>query len=63
MQVVELYINNVRVDLFKDESITLTDSIQNIKDISKVLVLLHNNLHCQHPQLTIKFLSTSTTTI
>ncbi len=36
MQVVELYINNVRVDLFKDESITLTDSIQNIKDISKV---------------------------
>ena len=32
----ELYINNIRVDLFKDEAITLTDSQQNIKDISVV---------------------------
>ena len=32
----ELYINNVRVDLFKDEAITLTDSQQNIKDIGKI---------------------------
>tara|TARA_R100001377_G_scaffold4680_1_gene2660 strand:+ start:4377 stop:6548 length:2172 start_codon:yes stop_codon:yes gene_type:complete len=36
MNTVELYIEGVRVDLFKDESITLTDSIQNINDISKV---------------------------
>jgi hypothetical protein len=32
----ELYIENVRVDLFKDEAITLTDSQQNIGDISLV---------------------------
>ena len=32
----ELYINNIRVDLFKDEAITLTDSQQNIKNISVV---------------------------
>ena len=36
MQVLELYINNTRVDLFEDESVTITDTIQNIKDISKV---------------------------
>lgn len=32
----ELYISNTRVDLFKDEAITLTDSQQNIRDISLV---------------------------
>ena len=26
MQVVELYIDNTRVDLFKDEAITITDT-------------------------------------
>ena len=36
MQVVELYINNNRVDLFKDESLTITDTIINAKDVSKV---------------------------
>tara|TARA_R110001592_G_scaffold258294_1_gene522104 strand:- start:961 stop:3030 length:2070 start_codon:yes stop_codon:yes gene_type:complete len=36
MQVVELYISNTRVDLFKDESLTITDTIINAKDISKV---------------------------
>ena len=36
MQVVELYISNTRVDLFKDESLTITDTIINAKDISQV---------------------------
>ena len=36
MQVVELYINNTRVDLFKDESVTITDTIVNAKDVAKV---------------------------
>ena len=36
MQTVQLYINNQRVDLFNDETISLNSSIQNIKDISKV---------------------------
>ena len=36
MQVVELYISNTRVDLFKDESVTITDTITNAKDVAKV---------------------------
>lgn len=33
---IQLYINNQRVDTFKDESVSLTDSIQNVRDIDKV---------------------------
>ena len=36
MQTVELYISNTRVDLFKDESLTITDSIINAKDVASV---------------------------
>ena len=36
MQVIQLYILDQRVELFKDESVTITDSIQNVKDIDKV---------------------------
>ena len=36
MQVIELYISNQRVDLFKDESVSITDTIINAKDVSKV---------------------------
>lgn len=36
MQFIQLYIEGTRVDLFDDESVTLTNSIQQIKDISKV---------------------------
>ena len=36
MQIVELYISNQRVDLFKDESVSITDTIINAKDVSKV---------------------------
>ena len=36
MQKIELYIEGQRVELFKDESITITESIQNVKDIEKV---------------------------
>ena len=32
----QLYINNQRVDLFSDETVSLTETIQNIKDVSKV---------------------------
>ena len=32
----ELYIDNTRVDLFKDEAITITDTQQNIRDIALV---------------------------
>ena len=36
MRTVQLYINNQRVDLFDDEQIQVTSSVQNISDISKV---------------------------
>lgn len=36
MQEIQLYIGNTLVDLFDDESVSLTNSIQDIKDISKV---------------------------
>jgi hypothetical protein len=36
MQVTQLYINNQRVDLFDDENISLTQTIQNVRDIEKV---------------------------
>ena len=33
---VQLYIENNRIDLFDDETISLTSSIQNVRDIAKV---------------------------
>ncbi len=36
MQIIELYIEDQKVDLFKDESVSITDSIQNVRDISKI---------------------------
>lgn len=36
MQKIQLYIQGQRVELFKDESVTITDSIQNVKDIGKI---------------------------
>jgi len=34
--VIQLYIEGQRVELFKDESVTITDSIQNVKDIGSI---------------------------
>lgn len=36
MQNLELYIGTERVDLFKDETVSFTQTIQNVKDISKI---------------------------
>lgn len=36
MQKLQLYIGTERVDLFKDETVSLTQTIKNVKDISKV---------------------------
>lgn len=36
MQIVQLYVEGKRVDMFQDESITISDSIANVKDISKI---------------------------
>ena len=36
MQKLQLYVNDTRIDLFKDETVTISQSIQNIKDPAKV---------------------------
>mgnify|MGYP003647399014 CR=1 FL=1 len=36
MQNIELYIEGQRVDMFKDETVSITDTIQNVKDIGKI---------------------------
>ena len=36
MQEVQLYIDNQRIDLFKDETVSLTQSLQNVKEPAKI---------------------------
>jgi len=36
MQKLQLYIGTERVDLFKDETVSFTQTIQNVKDIKKI---------------------------
>jgi hypothetical protein len=36
MQEIQLYIGSERVELFKDETISLTETIQNVRDVAKV---------------------------
>lgn len=36
MQTIQLFIDNEQAEMFKDESVSLTDSIQNVRDIEKV---------------------------
>ena len=36
MQTIQLYIEGTRVDMFDDESVSINDSIKNIKDVSKI---------------------------
>ena len=48
MRRLQLYIGTERVDLFKDESVSLTQTIQNVKDIAKVFTSLHKHLQYQH---------------
>jgi hypothetical protein len=36
MQKLQLYISDTRIDLFKDETVSITQTIKNIRDISKL---------------------------
>ena len=36
MQQVQLYIEGKRVDMFKDESVVITDTLKDVKDVSKI---------------------------
>ena len=36
MQIIQLYIQGTKVDMFDDESVSITQTIKNTKDISQV---------------------------
>ena len=36
MLALQIYINGSRADTFKDESVTITQSIQNVRDVGKI---------------------------
>jgi hypothetical protein len=74
----QLYIQDTRVDLFKDETVSLTDTIQNVRDIAKIfttftktftlpalksLQLLQRLLHYLLHRQTTNYLSIITTLI
>lgn len=44
---VSVYTEDERVDQFKDESVSFTQTIQNVKDIKKSLLNLLKHLHYQ----------------
>lgn len=36
MLALQIYINGLRADMFKDESVSITQSIQNVRDVGKI---------------------------
>lgn len=46
MKQIQLYIENKRVELFQDESITLTETIQNVRDVGKVFTPFSKSFTC-----------------
>ena len=57
MQKLQLYIQDTRVDLFKDESVSITQSIQNVKDIAKIFTEFSKTFTLPASKQTIKFLN------
>ena len=54
MRTVQIYVNDIRLDLFQDEKIEVTSSIQNVKDISKGRYLVKG-----FKKILVKYLQTS----
>ena len=63
MQKIQLYIEGQRVDMFSDESVNITQSIQNVKDISKIFTDFTKTFSVPASKLITKFLNTITTLI
>ena len=57
MQKFQIYIGDDRLDLFKDESITVTQSIQNVKQIDKIFTEFSQTFLFQHHPPITKFSS------
>ena len=52
----QLYIEGTRIDLFDDESINIIQSIQNVKDISKIFVDFTRTFNIPASKTNIKIL-------
>ena len=63
MRQLQLFIGSERIDLFKDEQITITQSIQNVRDIEKIFTSFTKTFSVPPKKQTTKFLSTITTMI
>ena len=59
MQNIQLYIEGQRVEMFKDESITITDSIKNVNDVSKVFTEFSKTFSLPASKKTNKILTVS----
>ena len=62
MQNIQLYIEGERIDLFKDESITITDTIKNVKDVSKVFTEFSRTFNLPASKQITEFLNIIITT-
>ena len=60
MQQVQLFIEDQRIELFKDEVISLTETIQNVKDIAKVFTDFTKTFSVPATKETINYLNTIT---
>ena len=63
MQSIQLYIEGQRVDMFKDESVSITQSIQNVKDIAKVFTEFTKTFTLPHLKRITRYSNTTTTLI
>ena len=60
---IQLYIEGKQVELYKDESISLTQSIQDIRDISKIFTDFTRTFNVPASKNNNKYLSTFITSI
>ena len=59
MNTVQLYINDQRIDLFKDEVISIVESIKNSRDIAKVFTTFSKQFTVPASKENNKILSTT----
>ena len=60
MQKLVLYIGSERLDLFKDETVSLTQTIQNVKDIKKIFTEFTQTFSVPASKKITRYLNTTT---
>ena len=63
MRRLQLYIDGQRVDLFKDESVSLTQTIKNVKDLKKVFTEFTQTFSVPASSVNNKYFNTIITSI